>query len=377
MNSLELFTGGGGLAYGLSKAGFHHSGFVEFDSYSCDSLRKNFPNKIVHQVDAREFAFEEIKGITLVAGGPPCQPFSNGGKHRAYDDSRDMFPTAIRAIEALKPKAFLFENVKGLLRPSFSEYFDYVIARLESPDIGKKKSEDWWRHLLRLKKINSDKVLGPTYHVAYKLLNSANYGVPQIRHRVFIVGFRNDLNIQWAFPEPTHSKQALERSMHVTNEYWDSHGLNPSLYVAGGQQGYGRFAQSSLLENHLQPWRTVRDAIGHLPDSREQHGLFDHLYRPGAKSYPGHTGSEIDAPAKTLKAGVHGVPGGENMIRYQDGVVRWFTVHEAKLLQTFPEDFSFVGPWSEAMRQIGNAVPVRLAEVLGEQILRALPRRSR
>jgi len=92
------------------------------------------------------------------------------------------------------------------------------------------------------------------------------------------------------------------------------------------------------------------------------------VFKKGAHSYPGHTGSDFDWPAKTIKADDHGVPGGENMIRYADGCVRYFSVFEAKRIQTFSDDFVIKGAWGEAMRQIGNAVPVKLAEVIGNQL---------
>jgi DNA (cytosine-5)-methyltransferase 1 len=126
--------------------------------------------------------------------------------------------------------------------------------------------------------------------------------------------------------------------------------------------------QDSLFFKSLKPWVTVRDALLHLPDPLAEHNISDHVYKGGARSYPGHTGSFFDLPAKTLKAGVHGVPGGENMVRFAGGEIRYFTVHEAKLLQTFPPDFDITGVWSEAMRQIGNAVPVNLANILGNQL---------
>lgn len=102
-----------------------------------------------------------------------------------------------------------------------------------------------------------------------------------------------------------------------------------------------------------------------MPHPNENHGISDHIFRDGARSYPGHTGSCYDLPAKTIKAGGHGVPGGENMIRYPDGSIRYFTVFEAKRIQTFPDDYVITGAWGEALRQIGNAVPVKLAECLG------------
>jgi len=100
--------------------------------------------------------------------------------------------------------------------------------------------------------------------------------------------------------------------------------------------------------------------------------VFDHTFQPGARSYPGHTGSPLDVPSKTLKAGVHGVPGGENMLRREDGSVRYFTVRESARLQTFPDDYRLRGAWSETMRQLGNAVPVELAAAVADQIASTL-----
>ena len=113
----------------------------------------------------------------------------------------------------------------------------------------------------------------------------------------------------------------------------------------------------------LLPWVTVRDALVALPDGE------DICTKSEAKEYPGHTGSLIDEPSKTLKAGAHGVPGGENMVQYNDGTVRYFTVAEAKRIQTFPDDYKITGAWSEAMRQLGNAVPVRLAKLVAQSVM--------
>jgi DNA (cytosine-5)-methyltransferase 1 len=120
------------------------------------------------------------------------------------------------------------------------------------------------------------------------------------------------------------------------------------------------------------PWLTVRDAIGDLPDpdtDRDAASHYDnHHFQGGARSYAGHTGSPLDEPAKTLKAGVHGVPGGENMLRRANGTVRYFTVRESARLQTFPDSYRLHGRWGEAMRQIGNAVPVALGYVIAQSV---------
>ena len=127
-----------------------------------------------------------------------------------------------------------------------------------------------------------------------------------------------------------------------------------------------------MFEPELMPWKTIRDSLSDTPDPKSNHGIIDHIFRDGARTYPGHTGSDFDWPSKTIKAGGHGVPGGENMIRYNDGSVRYFTTFEAKRLQTFPDDFIIKGAWGETMRQIGNAVPVLLAEKIGSKLAKEM-----
>lgn len=125
------------------------------------------------------------------------------------------------------------------------------------------------------------------------------------------------------------------------------------------------------------PWNTVRTALHGLPEpkTRDSARFDNHRLQAGARSYPGHTGSAIDMPSKTLKAGDHGVPGGENMILFPDGTVRYYSVREAARIQTFPDDWRFKGAWSEAMRQLGNAVPVDLAQAVAESVAEELQRR--
>jgi len=208
------------------------------------------------------------------------------------------------------------------------------------------------------------------------MLNAANFGVPQKRERVFIVGFRSDLGIDWSFPEPTHSREILLIQQWVTGEYWDLHKVatrnRPSLTGPLKKQ-VSRLAQGLFPLG--KPWRTVRDAISDLPDPFQEHAraeAINHRLIPGARVYPGHTGSSLDEPAKTLKAGDHGVPGGENMLAYADSAVRYFTVRESARLQTFPDRYVFPGSWGENMRQLGNAVPVTLAEKVAKSIRKRL-----
>ena len=153
MQTLELFAGCGGLAKGLELAGFKHVGLLEINHQACESLRANFTRSLVHETDVKTVDFHEFEGVEVVSGGPPCQPFSLGGLARAYNDKRDMFPQASRAISEIRPMAFLFENVKGLLRKKFKPYFNYIIWRLTYPDCRQQIGEGWGDHAVRLKKI--------------------------------------------------------------------------------------------------------------------------------------------------------------------------------------------------------------------------------
>ena len=379
-NSVELFSGAGGLALGLSAAGFHHEVLVEWNTNACNTLRHNKQANYspvntwdIVEGDARNFEFSKIeKPIDLVAGGPPCQPFSLGGKHKGYDDQRDMFPVAIRAVRELRPKVFVFENVKGLLRASFANYLQYITLQLNHPDLIKRPKEDWEEHLSRLERYHTaGKKADHGYNTVIRLLNAADYGVPQKRERIFIVGFRNDLETEWNFPKATHSEEALIWAKWVTGSYWEEHHISrkdrPEPTSTEKAQIDRLFKKYGMFGPAEQRWRTVRDAISIIPEN-----LTNHEIREGARLYPGHTGSGIDEPAKTLKAGDHGVPGGENMVRYYDDSVRYFSVRESCRIQTFPDDFHISGSWTEGMRQIGNAVPVKLAEVVGQSIRRHL-----
>lgn len=382
MKSLELFTGAGGLAIGTHLAGFKHVALLEWDHDACETLRHNSQKNalpgldrwLVEEADVTRIDFSRFQGVELVAGGVPCQPFSIGGKHRGMNDSRDMFPNFLRAIRTLQPGAFIVENVKGLLRPTFRNYFAYVNLQLTHPDLVRKQEETWDCHLKRLEDFHTrGRSGGLKYNVVFRLLNAANFGVPQTRERVFIVGFRSDMDADWHFPEPTHSEEALVRDQFVTGRYWERHAMRrPRLAKAPSESMIDRARQETSLG--IRPWQTVRDAIRDLPrpTNHECELISNHRLNPGARSYVGHTGSFIDWPSKTLKAGVHGVPGGENMIAFADGTVRYFTVREAARIQTFPDAWHFRGAWSEAMRQLGNAVPVELAAIIARSVARRL-----
>ena len=379
MQAIELFAGAGGLGMGISRAGFSPAQIVEWDKWCCDTIRENrvragseishWPAPIegdVRNVDFRSYA----DSIDLVTGGPPCQPFSLGGKHKANSDARDMWPEAVRAVREVRPRAFVFENVKGLTRATFATYLAYIVHQLSYPEVVRKPHEEWVDHLARLERHHtSGRGEGLEYNVVYRVLNAADFGVPQKRERVVFVGFRKDLGIEWSFPDETHSLDGLLWDLR-SGRYWDRHEIVAKHRLIANQY---RLRSERLEEAPRSlPWRTTRDAIGDLPDPelspRRASAIANHRFQAGARSYKGHTGSPLDEPAKTLKAGVHGVPGGENMLLRPDGSVRYFSVRESARLQTFPDEFVFHGSWSETMRQLGNAVPVQLAEIVARNV---------
>ena len=384
MKTIELFAGAGGLGMGVSKAGFTPLQIVEWNKWCCDTILENRRRKVPPisnwpepwHGDIRNASFSQFEGkLDLVTGGPPCQPFSMGGKHKAHTDSRDMWSEAVRAVREAKPKAFMFENVKGLTRASFSSYLSYIELQLNHPELVKKTDEAWHDHLTRLEQHHTyGRYHGLKYNVIWEVVNAANFGVPQKRERIVFVGFRDDLGAAWSFPKPTHSIDAMLWDQYRSGKYWDRH------RVPVKHQNIDHRLHKKAMKMSEKPkekaWRTVRDALCGLPSPSLDPSptILNHRLQPGARSYPGHTGSPLDEPAKTLKAGVHGVPGGENMLALPDGTVRYFTVRESARLQSFPDQFALQGSWSEAMRQLGNAVPVDLAKVIGDTVFRELKR---
>ena len=382
LHSLELFSGGGGLALGTARAGFHHKAVIEWNRNACETLRVN--RKLfsetnhweVLEKDVREIDFSAFGAdLDLLAGGAPCQPFSMAGKHLGQADQRNMFPEVFRAIRSVYPKAIILENVKGLLRQAFEPYFKYILLQLEYPSISPHIEEDWKNHCRRLER-ESLQGSPVEYTVRFQLINCAHFGIPQRRERVFIVAFRSDQNTAWDVLEPTHTEVALNYDKYVTGSYWDEHDMKPQKSLK---------KMEKILEQHYfgfleqkKRWQTVRDAFKTpllLPEPlelQETFGFSQHSSNPGARAYAGHTGSPYDLPAKTLKAGDHGVPGGENMLARADGSVRYFSIREAARLQTFPDSYVFSGAWVECFRQIGNAVPVELAQRIAEQVAQKL-----
>lgn len=406
---VELFAGAGGLAMSVHAAGFRPLLVNEFAKRACETLRANGavdrgddlsvpdpggPWPLV-EGDVRQVKFEYLAeaGVDVLAGGPPCQPFSLGGAHKGVEDERNMFPQMFRAIREMRPKAVICENVRGLLRPSFKPYFDYILRELELPFLERAEDASWDQHDAILKRAvaGSRSVADERYDVYLTPVNAADFGVPQIRQRVIIVAFRSDLRVDWdSFrPRPRYSGEALWASMR-DGSYWDRHKV-PSRVR---RRVMRELPDAPLVEDGLKPWRTLRDAIQGIDDNTgkplpsipaksldrtEYHhgGFTEHIGWPDARKYTGHTPNLLDRPAKTVKAGVHGVPGGESVMELDDPEYdgkgyRYMTVRETARVMTFPDDWTLAGPRGEKMRQLGNAVPVRLGHVFAKAVARAL-----
>ncbi|GAA3251578.1 DNA cytosine methyltransferase [Nonomuraea helvata] len=431
--SVELFAGGGGLAMAVHQAGFRPLLFNEFDHRACETLVASAKKTLgvdglvrteekrpeppepgkpapLYPGDVRDLDMSALKGrVDLLAGGPPCQPFSAGGVAKGDEDKRNMFPAMFKAVREIRPKAVICENVRGLLRPSFRDYFQYIQNELRLP-FEKRNDEVRWQdhndHLTSiLAKLSDDDSDPDHYKVVMIPVNAADYGVPQVRNRVVIVAFRADLGVDVeAFEKyvktPRFSEDALFRSMRDEDgPYWQRH------RVPGHVRDRVRARLPKVIkEDDCQPWRTLRDAIqGYGTDAKlpalpkvnlkrldekfdfgERIDVTDHIGWPGARIYKGHTPNELDRPAKTVKAGVHGVPGGESVMlldsRYRDSNSpdgwtyrhRYMTVRETARVMTFPDAWLGAGPRGEQMRQLGNAVPVVLGEFFANAVAEAL-----
>ncbi|MBV1849356.1 DNA cytosine methyltransferase [Catellatospora tritici] len=389
--SVELFAGGGGMALGMLSAGFEHDQLVEIMPIACETLRQNaerdpllWKTESVREMDVRSWLLEsetrQFEGVDLVAGGPPCQPFSIGAGDKAdHANERNMFPAAADSISLLRPKAFVFENVPGLLRELFLPYYEYIIDRLTKPSISPKPDEDWVSHHARIRKSKTK----AEYEVRVLTLDAADLGIAQTRRRIFIIGVRADVaKLHWfEGVSLTHSRDGLIHSQWITGEYWKKHSIvqpeMPARFASKVKE-----IRNSGVTPAGEPWQTTRDAITRFPapvDGIDTPGILNHKGIPGARTYRGHTGGWIEWPAKTLKAGVHGVCGGEAMIRFSDDSLRYLTIREAAAVQSFPDSYQLPDVRTAAMRLVGNAVAVEAAAAVGRRlhaIVTGLPQES-
>ncbi len=387
LRSVELFAGAAGLGLGLAQAGFGHEVVYEQNRDCCQTILNN--QKAGHPLvqgwkvvegDLRNADLSEVTSEPdLLAGGPPCQEFSLGGKHAGSSGERNLWPATIDTVNLLKPRAFMFENVPGLAS-RHGDYLDYIMLALAFPEAAKPHG-DWQADMERLQKIAEDNPRDMLrYRVSRSDLLSADYGTPQKRKRLFLVGLRSDLTTSWLAPEATHSEDELLEAKWINRSYWHKHGIEQPAEMdkAGAKyvRNHNRRPISDLFAQPKKAWTTVRDAISDLPtpgDKTSPTGTLNHIMPTReARTYKGHTGSPIDEPSKTLRAGDHGVSGGENCFVELDGSVRHYSVREAARIQGFPDDYDLGDNWSTGLKMLGNAVSVDVSRAAGQSIKSAL-----
>jgi DNA (cytosine-5)-methyltransferase 1 len=320
---LDLFAGAGGLSLGLAAAGLEVVAAAEWDADARASYAGLHPGARLLPGDLAGADFGAFRGVDVVAGGPPCQPWSDGGKRLGPDDPRDGLPHFVRAVRELRPRAFLLENVAGLTRQSS---FGVLLDQLGA--------------------------LG--YTVSWRVLRAADYGVPQRRQRLFVTGLRAGA-MQW--PAPTHGT-GMGRGWVAAGTMLAPDRVigapNPSKVVYARRPDLRRSPYDGLLFNG--GGRPI-DLSATAPTMLASMGGNKTPWLDTLGIVPGYHAWLAGGGAP--RAGV--VPG-----------ARRITVAEAALLQTFPAGTAFAGPRSTQYRQIGNAVPPALAEAVGRALRTAL-----
>lgn len=329
--SVELFAGAGGLALGMEKAGFRHVLLNEIDSKACQTLRRNRPNWNVLEADIHHIDFTPLRGmVDFLSGGFPCQAFSYAGKKGGLNDTRGtLFFELARAVDEIRPKIFMGENVKGLL------------------------SHDGGKTLAIIK--NAIKELGYTL-VEPRVLKAIMYQVPQKRERLILVAVRNDLAEHAAFRWP----QPYRRVMTLRDAFFKGE-LYPCDVPASEGQTYPAKKQRVLaMVPEGGNWRD-------LPVSEQKAYMGGSFYLGGGKTGMARRLS-MDEPSLTLTC----APAQKQTERCHPTETRPLTVREYARIQTFPDDWAFAGKLTDQYKQIGNAVPVNLAYAIGRSLIRLL-----
>ena len=303
MKAVSLFSGAGGMDLGLFQAGLEIVWANDNDADAVSTYRRNIGNHVVLG-DIREIDSSEIPECDVVVGGFPCQGFSEANWRRTLSDDRNtLYRELLRVVGDLRPAHFIAENVKGLVSMEKGAVLGLIVRDFEA--------------------------LG--YKVHWRVLNAADYGVPQRRQRVIILGSRQDAAVL-RHPRPTHS------------------------------------ANSEV--DGLRPWVTVGEALAHVPEPEDTHELLNHTYskyKLRFNNYLGHRVIDPNLPAPTVTA--RGDDQGGVVVLHHPKNHRRMSARELATVQSFPMDFEFCGTQTSAYRQIGNAVPPLLARALGRSLL--------
>ena len=311
LTCVEICAGAGGQALGLAMAGFVHVALVEYEQEYCNVLKANRPEWNVICADVHKFDGHPYEGVDLLAGGVPCPPFSVAGKQLGKDDERDLFPEAIRLIREIRPRAVMLENVRGFLDSGFEEYRDHIFTEI--------------------------KKLGYVTHI--KLLNASDYGVPQLRPRVVIVGIRKDQAGAFEYPQE-HPRE----SPTVGETLCD-------LMSQNGWKGAKKWAEGAD--------RIAPTLVG------------------GSKKHGGPDLGPTRAKNAWAELGVDGKGiANEAPEPDFDGMPR-LTSRMMARIQGVPDTWTFGNKKTVACRMIGNAFPPPVAQAVGIEIRRCLENAER
>ena len=307
LTSIEICAGAGGQALGRAMAGFSHIALIEYEKDYCNALKKNRPEWNVICKDVKEFSGIGYRGkVDLLAGGVPCPPFSVAGKQLGSKDERDLFPEAIRLIDEIQPRAIMLENVRGLLDAVFDDYRKSILGKIR--DLG--------------------------YDVQIKLLNANDYGVPQLRPRVIIVGIKNGEPGKFHYPE-----EHPETAQSVGDTLLD-------LMKENGWKNAVKWAKGA---NTIAP--TI---VG------------------GSKKHGGPDLGPVRARKAWAELGVNGLGVADEAPEKDFEGMPKLTPRMIARIQGFPDTWDFGRKKTTACRMIGNAFPPPVAEAVGKEIRRAL-----
>lgn len=324
VTAIELFAGAGGLALGLEQAGIKTLEYVEFDNFCCETLKHNRPNWNVICDDIHKVDFSKYKNkIDIVTGGFPCQAFSFAGKKLGFEDTRGtLFHEFARCVQEVNPKMFMAENVRGLISHDKGRTLETILSVLSG--LGKNG-----------------------YTIQTKVLNAAYYGVGQKRERIVIIGVRNGTKIHFQYPNP-------DREMTT---------LRTALRHCPKSEGQQYSARKRAVLDLVPPGGSWVD----LPDDVARDYLGKSYFSGGGRRGMARRIS-WDEPCLTLTCS----PSQKQTERCHPDETRPFTVREYARIQSFPDDWEFIGGIGEKYKQIGNAVPVEMARRIGVQIKQAI-----
>jgi len=319
---IEVCAGCGGLSLGLMEAGWEPILLNEIDKTCCETLRENHPEVEVIQKSMTDLNVEEYRGrVDLLTGGVPCQSFSQAGLRRGLEDERGgLIMEFARLVDECEPKIFMIENVKGLITHQGGETIRLVKEHL---------SRDG------------------NYKVHHKLLKAVEYGVPQKRERVFIIGIHRSMEREWKYPEPTNERKVLRDVLVDVPE----------------SPGYSYPERKREIMEMVPEGGCWVD----LPEEIQEEYMGASLHSGGGKRGIARRLS-MDEPCLTLTTS----PCQKQTERCHPTETRPLTIREYARIQTFPDSFVFKGTVAKQYKQIGNAVPVKLANVIGIALIEYL-----